>query len=287
MDDRFIFLLVDRKDIVAYSILCSLYRASEKNSQIKQLLNSKNVLSSLKIFVKQPKTFRDVEKGLEAKLARKESFRLPFLQKMYLLGTPKLCKSFMDRFDAHLHRMFYQKSCCGDGNTTECYDFSNDELSELRCLFCRLVDYLLWSGDGSYLNDFPWEVMKYIYQCKKCIKKIIQVMVVYYDGQLKDDGNIFELLELKGKYADNILSGIRRKEELEVFMRKTDFRYQANEKLLSEILTKFDLEWNSDEEYEYYPPARGDEEEEDEEEEDEEEEDEEDEEEDEEEEESE
>lgn len=234
MNEIHLSLFAARKDAVGYSILSSLYHASEEGSLTRIYLSREDVLFALRVFAKKPKCFRDVERGLDAILLLNQEIDFEFMKKLWLMGSRGVQAQFTKYLELKLHQLYYSPSCYGDGDGVLAFDFCSPRLAKVEDYFCECIQYHLWRGDSSYLSLFPYQVTKELFRSERCMKYILRLFELYYGGEITEDGMLFEIFEIKPDRANDILQAITTKEQLDIFLNKTDCKYSVCDTLLEE-----------------------------------------------------
>lgn len=239
MNLEHVSLFLARKDIVSYSILKSLYEASDENSQVGTLLSDPDVLFSIRIFAKRPKSFRDIQKGLDAKLSLKEGYNFEYMKKLYMVGSEEKQKTFLMDFSNLLCSMYYEKSCYGDGDMVECYNFDSIKLGIVAGLFMECVNYSIWSKWDEHICMFPYEVVKILLESgyQKYVAKGILRLV---ENGCLNVRNVFDAVESEEKFCEMVFESIETKSEMQAFV-SSDLALRIDEDILEEEAKKYDV----------------------------------------------
>jgi hypothetical protein len=187
---------------------------------LRRLLSDPEILFPLRIFAKKPRTFQDIERGLEAKTLLKEKYKLDYMKRVHLVGGNARNK-FFRRLDNHLSSMYYQKSCYGDGDMAECFQFTADELKTVKRLFLDSIHFAVWSGSGGYLELFPWEVMKLLLDTthkREVARGIVELMEGFHNKKYNYGiTRVFDVVECREEYSQLVLDCVKTDAELEAF----------------------------------------------------------------------
>jgi hypothetical protein len=182
MELTHLVVLKDRKDEIAYSILNSLYCASEPNSLVVMYLSLESVLRELKIFNGQPKSWTDVQRGLDAKLLLDQTITADYLRKLVMFGSKVSRERFRQHNSLLLSSFYFERSCYGDGDTVSCYDICNTDLDIVVDIYVEIMDFTIWQERNSIktcfltllCDNFPLEVYKLLFKHKKsfeCLRR--------------------------------------------------------------------------------------------------------------------
>lgn len=245
-------LFVARKDLVAYSILSTLYRAAENGSIVREYLSRGDVLSALKVFAVQPKSYDDVQHGLDSQLLYEEEISFPYMQKLWLIGGRNVQRRFERHLKLTLHQLYYQESCYGDGDGVLAFEFSDEELTLVVGYFCECVDFHLWAEYGpSYLCYFPYEVIRQLLCLKRSARYILRLFEAYLSNEIEDTGDVLEIFELKPHYTSRLLGAVETKRQFDLFL-ASDYKEYVTHKEIKAKATFFydDLSWLSESEEE-------------------------------------
>lgn len=245
MNEIHLELFAAKKDAVGLSILSSLYHAAEEGSLVHTYLSRADVLFEMRVFAQKPRCFGDVERGLDAILLLNQKITFEFMKKLWVMGSAKVRRRFTKYLELKLHQLFYGPSCYGDGDGVLAFDFCDMQLKKVEDYFCAAVQYHLWRGTSSYLCLFPYQAAKELFRSERCMPYILRLFEAYYSNLIEDDDYFFEVLEVKPRCAELLLRAITTKEQFDLFLQKTDYRYEVCETLLKEKATLFHGDWKN------------------------------------------
>lgn len=212
MDIDHLTLFVSMKTLVSYSILNSLYEAAQEGSLVLCYLSQKEVLGSMRIFAAQPRSFRDIQKGLDAKRARRHNYSLRFLQKLYLTASGSYKREVEDSFHGYY-------LCCVS--------------TEREDVFNCVLEYHIWSKDGELTGLVSQEDCFHLFSSARCFPHIIRFMKAFFDEEINQDGyDIFDIFEDDADVSIRFLELITTKEEMLVFEKYLEYSTAYEDKIL-------------------------------------------------------
>jgi len=236
MELTHLVLWANRKDTSSYSILFSLYEASDENSLVRFYLSIPEVLLSLRVFAKTPSLFKEIRDGIDAQLYLQQDLTTKYLRLSTLLGSEQQRK----------HVCHYTTLILSDICKRQCLAKKTSPF--LVKAFREMLDYKFWSHHENIpeiigVEVFSYQGLKHIFDTDEGF----QLIRGYFIWCLSNKVNLycdFDCLCLKR--LNELIDFLETEEQLLLFVRSKYFRdykqvrMKANEldcerKILTEI----------------------------------------------------